>query len=68
MTEKKKILLLVGIIPPHTCKDEFTIKMQEYYLLKAKDAIPDLEWEIKAFEEDTNTVIQNKENKGDKSE
>ncbi len=45
--EKKKVLLLVGIIPPYTCKDSFSEQMLEFYLLKAKDALPDLNWEIK---------------------
>jgi len=47
MEEKRKILLLVGMIPPYTCEDGFSEKMQEFYLLKAKDSLPDLKWEIK---------------------
>ena len=47
--ESKKILLLVGIIPPYTCEDSISEQMLEFYLLKAKDALPDLKWEIKEF-------------------
>jgi hypothetical protein len=51
LPEKMKILILVGIIPPYTCEDSFSHQMLEFYLLKAKDALPDLKWEIREFSE-----------------
>ena len=53
-----KILLLVGIIPPFTCKDSFSKQMLEYYLLKAKDSLPDLEWQIKEIEEENKDEME----------
>ena len=61
MEEKKKVLLLVGIIPPYTCKDEFSKEMKEYYLLKAKDSLPDLKWEIKELIQDDLQSVPDKE-------
>ena len=49
--EQRKVLLLVGIIPPYTCEDSYSAQMLEFYLFKAKDALPDLKWEIKEFKE-----------------
>ena len=46
MSDTRKIIILVGIIPPYTCDDEYSDKMLEYYILKAKDSMPDLKWEI----------------------
>ena len=46
----KKILLLVGIIPPFECKEEYLEQMKEYYVLKAKDALPDLDWSLKILD------------------
>jgi hypothetical protein len=45
--DKKKMLFLVGFIPPYTCSDEYSDQMREFYLLKSKDALPDLKWELK---------------------
>ena len=60
--DKRKIMMMVGIIPPHFCTDENSKQMKEYYLLKAKDSLPDLQWEIRLFEE--SSQITDSENKG----
>ena len=51
MSESKKIMILMGIIKPYTCEDKYSEKMKEYYLLQAKDSMPDFEWEIKEINE-----------------
>ena len=49
-----KILVLMGIIPPYECEAEYSQIMLENYLLKAKITLPDLEWDIKEFEQTNN--------------
>ncbi len=68
MEEKKKVLMLVGVIPPFTCEDKYLKQMEEYYLLKAKVSLPDLKWTLKVLKEiQENKPIEKKEVKPNSS-
>jgi hypothetical protein len=51
------MLVLVGVVRPYFATNKaYNETMREYYLLKAKAELPDLEWEIKIMRQEKTEV------------